>query len=124
VPDDPAPLALLVRGVGAASLVLAAAGLAAPRALAGAAGVRTPDDATLPVLVRLVAARQAALGLALLTRSPVDARRSAGLFLPVTVADAAAVVAGARAGVLARRSLVMAGLVLATNVWAARAAGR
>ena len=73
-----------VRGVGVVSLGLAAVGLAAPRELASLAGVRASGDASLPVLVRLNAARQAVLGLALLTRTPVDVRRSAGLFLPLT----------------------------------------
>lgn len=108
-------LELLVRGVGVVSLALAAVGLVRPRELAQAAGVRAPGDASLPVLVRLNAARQGVLGLALLTRSPVDVRRSAGLFLPLTALDAVAVLLGVRGGVLAPRSAAMALTVLGVN---------
>ena len=112
----------LVRGVGVVSVGLAAVGLARPRELAAAAGVRTADDASLPVLVRLNAARQGVLGLALLTRTPVDVRRSSGLFLPLTALDAVAVLLGVRAQVLAPRSAVMALTVLGVNVAVVRAA--
>ena len=105
-----------VRAVGVVSVGLGGVGVARPRALAAAAGVRPTGDASLPVLVRLAAARQVVLGLALLTRSPVDVRRSAGLFLPLTALDAATVLAGTRQGVLARRSSVMSLVVLAANV--------
>ena len=111
-----------VRGVGVVSLGLAAVGLVRPRELASVAGVRAADDASLPVLVRLNAARQAVLGLALLTRTPVDVSRSAGLFLPLTALDAVAVLLGVRAGVLAPRSAAMALSVLGANIAVARAA--
>lgn len=106
--------AALVRGVGVVSLGLAAVALVRPEAVAAAGGVRAPQDA-LPLLVRLNAARQAVLGLALLTRSPADLRRSARLFLPLTALDAVAVGLAARRGVVGTRSVVMAGAVLATN---------
>ena len=64
------------------------------------------------------------LGLALLTRRPTDVARSSGLFLPLTALDAVAVLAGARAGVLGRRSVVMALAVLATNAAVSRSAAR
>ena len=105
-----------VRGVGVASLGLAAVGLVRPRELAALAGVRASGDTSLPVLVRLNAARQAVLGLALLTHTPVDVGRSAGLFLPLTALDAAAVLLGVRAEALAPRSAVMALTVLGVNV--------
>ena len=108
-------LAGFVRAVGLACVGLGGLAIARPRALAEAAGVRSAGDASLPVLVRLAAARQVVLGLALLTRSPVDVRRSAGLFLPLTALDAAAVLGGTRQGVLARRSAVLSLVVLATN---------
>ena len=108
-------LELLVRGVGLVSVVLAAAGLVRPRELAAAGGVQTPGDASLPVLVRLNAARQGVLGLALLTRTPVDVGRSAGLFLPLTALDAVAVLLGVRGRVLAPRSAAMALAVLGVN---------
>jgi hypothetical protein len=109
-------LQTFVRAVGWTSLGLAAVAAVRPRALAAAAGVQTPDDPALPLLVRLCGARQAVVGLALLTRSPVDVGRSAGLFLPLTAADLVAVVAAHREGVVARRSVVMATVVLTTNV--------
>ena len=107
----------LVRVIGVASVTLAAAGLVAPRALAATAGVRDVSAPTLPLLVRLAAARQASLGLALLTRADLDAHRAAGLFLPTTVADAAAVLVAHRRGVLARRAAVASLVVLGTDVW-------
>ncbi len=82
------------------------------------------DDAALPVLVRLVAARQAVIGLALLTRVPVDVRRSAALFLPLTAADLAAVSGGVASGVLRRRSAVMSAAVFGVNAVVLRAATR
>ncbi len=111
----------LPRAVGHLSLVLAGIALVRPRDLAAAAGVRVAgDDRALPVLVRLVAARQAVLGLELLTRYPPDVRRAAGLFLPLTALDLAAVAGG----VLSRRSLAMAGAVLAVNAAVLGAARR
>ena len=85
-----------MRGVGVVSVGLAGRG-AGPAARAGRRrrGAAS-DDASLPVLVRLNAARQGVLGLALLTRTPVDVRRSAGLFLPLTALDAVAVLLGVR----------------------------
>ena len=110
--------------VGAVSVALSAIGLASPRALARAAGVRAAGETALPLLVRLIAARQGALGLALLTRVPVDVRRSAALFLPLTTADLTAVAAATAAGALHRRSLVMATAVLAVNAAVLVAASR
>ncbi len=112
----------LVHGVGAVSLGLAAVGVVRPRALAAAAGVRPADDPSLPLLVRLTSARQLVLGLALLTRSPVDVSRSARLFLPLTALDLVAVGVGVRQGVLAPRALAMSTAVLAANAAVARAA--
>jgi len=110
------------RGVGWASLALAGVAVAAPRRLAAAAGVRHADeDATLPLLVRLAAARQVALGLALLTRRPLDPRRAAGLFLPLTAVDAAAVLAAWQRGTVAPRAAVASLAVLAATTAAAGA---
>ncbi len=122
--SDDGRLEQLVRGVGVVSLGLAGVGLLRPRELAYVAGVRASGEASLPVLVRLNAARQAVLGLALLTRTPTDVGRSAGLFLPLTALDAAAVLLGVRSRALAPRSAVMALTVLGVNVAVARAAGR
>lgn len=121
----PSALDRVPPAVGGVSLVLAAVGLARPRTLAAVAGVRTAqEDATLPLLVRFVAARQAVVGLALLTRVPVDVRRSAALFLPLTVADLAAVLAATASGVLHRRAAVMSTAVLTANIAVLRAAVR
>lgn len=106
----------LVQGVGVVSVALGAYATARPRAVAAAGGVREPQAAVLPLLVRFAAARQLSLGIALLTRTPVPVGRASGLFLPVTALDAAAVLAARRAGVLRGRSLAMALTVLATNV--------
>lgn len=110
------PLEHLVRGVGVVSVVLGGYASVQPRRVAAVGGVRDPEAPVLPLLVRLVAARQVALGVAILTRHPVPVGRSAGLFLPVTALDAAAVLGARRAGVLSGRSVPMALAVLATNV--------
>jgi hypothetical protein len=112
----------LVRGVGVVSVLLGGYAAVRPEHVATVGGVREPYVPVLPLLVRLVAARQVSLGLALLSRSPVDVRRASGLFLPVTALDAAAVLGGVRSGVLARRSAVLSLTVLATDVAVWRAA--
>ncbi len=114
--DSTSPLQRLVQGVGVVSLGLGALATVAPRRVAAAGGVREPGAGPLPLLVRLVAARQVSLGLALLTRRPTPVGRASGLFLPTTALDAAAVLLGVRSGVLKGRSAVMATTVLATNV--------
>ena len=68
------------------------------------------------MLVRMAAARQALIGLAVLTRRPTDVARSAGLFLPLTTLDAVAVLAGVRTGALHPRSGAMSLAVLAGNL--------
>ncbi len=120
VSDPRYDLAPFGTAVGVVSLVLAAVGVVAPRPLARAGGVVDPAAPVVPLLVRFVAARQAALGLALLSRRPLDMHRAAGLFLPVTVVDAAAAVAGRRSGALSPRSTVMSLSVLAANAWVMR----
>jgi len=122
VTGHPEPLGGLVRAVGWASLALAGVAVVAPRLLAGTLGLRDPGASAVPVLVRLVAARQASLGLALLTRRPTPVRRSADLFLPLTALDAAAVVHGVRNGALDRRAAAAAAAVLTVNAWVARRA--
>lgn len=108
-----------VRAVGWTSLALAAVGTAAPRRLAAFGGVANPAEAAVPVLVRLASARQAVIGLAVLTRRPTDVGRSARLFLPLTALDAGAVYTGVRSGALRPRAAAASTLVLATNVWVA-----
>lgn len=122
-PEDLDQLARVGRGVGVVSLAVAAVGAARPQLLASVGGVRSTDPG-LSVVVRFAAARQAALGLALLTRTPLDMRRAAGLFLPVTAIDAAAAVAGVRSGALERRAGIVAVTVLVANSLVAVAARR
>lgn len=113
-------LARFVRAVGATSVGLSALGVARPRALLLAGGVVQPDGAAVvPLLVRLAAARQGVVGLALLTRRPTDVRRSADLFLPLTAVDAAVVLVAVRGRVLRRRSAALSLGVLAANSWVA-----
>ncbi len=104
-----------VRAVGWTSLALAGVAVARPRALAAAGGVVPVADASLPLLVRLAAARQGVLGLALLTRTPVPVARASGLFLPLTALDAAAVLLAVRQGVLRPRAAALSTCVLAVN---------
>lgn len=117
------PLEHLVRAVGVVSVGLGVVATLAPAQVAAAGGVRDVSGPVLPLLVRLGAARQLSLGVALLTRHPVPVARASGLFLPLTALDAVAVLAARRAGALERRSAVAALSVLATNV-AVRLAAR
>ena len=110
------PLQQLVRGVGVVSVALGALAVVAPRRVASAGGVADPSPTGVTVLVRLAAARQVSLGLALLTRSPVPVARAAGLFLPLTALDAAAVLHASRSGLLAPRAARAALVVLATDI--------
>lgn len=110
------PLQHLVRAVGLVSVGLGAVATVAPARVAAAGGVREVSGPVLPLLVRLNAARQLSLGLALLSRRPTPVSRASGLFLPLTALDAAAVLAARRAGALEPRSARMALTVLATNV--------
>lgn len=106
-----------VRAVGGVSVALAALGVARPRALTSAGGVvQVPGGGVVELVVRLGAARQGVIGMALLTRHPADLARSSGLFLPLTAVDAAVVVAAVRSGVLRPRAAAMSLAVLATNV--------
>ena len=118
------PLQHLVRAVGVVSVGLGVVATVAPARVAAAGGVRDTSGPVLPLLVRLNAARQLSLGIALLTRRPVPVARASGLFLPVTALDAAAVLLARRAGALERRSAVMALSVLAANVAVRAAADR
>ena len=106
----------VVRAVGVVSVGLSLLGLVRPRALTSGGGVvAVPPGGVVDLVVRLGAARQGVLGLALLTRRPPDARRSAALFLPLTAVDAVVVIGAVRAGVLRPRAAAMSLAVLATN---------
>ncbi|MCV2487780.1 DUF4267 domain-containing protein [Geodermatophilus sp. YIM 151500] len=103
------------KSVGTLSIWLGTAGLFAPRAITRLLGVRrdaTTDDAALPLLVRLVAARNIAMGAALLASPPPQARRTTEVTLLLTALDAAAVWTSRHTGDVARRSAVLSSVVL------------
>jgi hypothetical protein len=104
------------KSVGSLSIWLGTAALFAPRAITRALGVRasaTRTDTALPLLVRLIAARNIAMGAALLVSPPPQPRRTTEVTLLLTGLDAAAVWTAAAEGDVARRSAVLSGVVLA-----------
>src|SRR3712207_3624090 len=112
------------KSVGSLSIWLGTAGLFAPRALPRLLGVdeqATRGDAALPLLVRLIAARNIAMGAALLVTPAPQARRTTEVTLLLTTLDAAAVLIGRRGGDVARRSAALSLVVLAAS---AAGAGR
>ena len=93
--------------IGSLSIWLGTGALFAPRAITRVLGVRedaTRDDVALPLLVRLVAARNIAMGAALLATPAPQARRTTEVTLLLTGLDAAAVLVGRRGGDVAGRS--------------------
>ena len=107
------------RSIGALSVWLGTVALFAPRAMTRLLGVRadaTQDDAALPLLVRLIAARNIAMGAALLVSPPPQARRTSEVTLLLTGLDAAAVLVSRRTGDVAGRSALLSLLVLATTL--------
>jgi len=107
------------RSIGALSVWLGTVALFAPRATTRLLGVRadaTRSDAALPLLVRLVAARNIAMGAALLVSPPPQARRTSEVTLLLTGLDAAAVLVSRRTGDVAGRSALLSLLVLATTL--------
>jgi hypothetical protein len=103
------------KSVGSLSIWLGAAALFAPRAITRALGVResaTRTDTALPLLVRLVAARNIAMGAALLVSPPPQPRRTTEVTLLLTGLDAAAVYTAAAGGDVARRSAALSTVVL------------
>jgi hypothetical protein len=104
--------------VGTVSIWLGTAALLVPRALSRKVGVREAaarSDAALPLLVRLVAARNIAMGAALLVTPAPQARRTTEVTLLLTALDAVAVLVGRRGGDVARRSVALSLAVLATS---------
>lgn len=102
--------------IGALSVWVGTAGLVAPRPVARLLGVPAPaaaGDGALPLLVQLVAARNVALGAALLVTPAPQPRRATEVTLLLTTLDAAAVWGAHRRGRLARRSAVLSSVVLA-----------
>ncbi|SNS15959.1 hypothetical protein SAMN06893096_102283 [Geodermatophilus pulveris] len=103
--------------VGTLSIWVGTAALFAPRALPrllGAAERATRTDVLLPLLVRLAAARNIAMGAALLVTPAPQARRTTEVTLLLTALDAAAVLAARRGGEVAPRSAVTSLVVLGT----------
>jgi hypothetical protein len=101
--------------IGTLSIGLGTGALFAPRALTGVLGVSdvaARSDVALPLLVRLIAARNIAMGAALLVTPAPQARRTTEVTLLLTVLDAAAVLVARRGGDVARRSPVLSLTVL------------
>ncbi|WP_299951250.1 DUF4267 domain-containing protein [uncultured Modestobacter sp.] len=93
--------------IGSLSIWLGTGALFAPRAITRVLGVReeaTRTDVALPLLVRLIAARNIAMGAALLVTPAPQARRTTEVTLLLTALDAAAVLVGRRGGDVAGRS--------------------
>jgi hypothetical protein len=110
--------------IGSLSIRLGTGALFAPRALTSALGVRDEaarTNSALPLLVRLVAARNIAMGAALLVTPAPEARRTTEVTLLLTVLDAAAVLVDRRGGDVAGRSV---GLSLTVLSLAAAGAAR
>lgn len=108
------------KAVGTLSIWLGTGALFAPRTVGRLLGVRSDaaaDDVALPLLVRLTAARNIAMGAALLAAPP--ARQATQVALLLTGLDLGAVLVAARETDVARRSAVLSTLVLATSAAAA-----
>lgn len=104
--------------IGSLSIWLGTGALFAPRALTRVLGVddvATRTDTVLPLLVRLIAARNIAMGAALLVTPAPQARRTTEVTLLLTVLDAAAVLVGRRGGDVAPRSAGLSLVVLALS---------
>ena len=105
------------KAVGSLSVWIGTAALFAPRWIAGVLGVRDAaarTDIALPMLVRLMAARNITLGAALLAVPASQARRTSEITLLLTGLDAAAVLVGRRGGDVAPRSAALSLAVLGT----------
>jgi hypothetical protein len=107
------------KSIGTLSIWLGTGALFAPRRLARVLGVRgaaTDTDIALPLLVRLMAARNITLGAALLLVPVSQARRTTQVTLLLTGLDAAAVLVARRGGDVAPRSAGLSIAVLSTAV--------
>jgi hypothetical protein len=108
--------------IGTLSIWIGTAALFAPRALPrllGADDTGTRTDVLLPLLVRLAAARNIAMGAALLVTPAPQARRTTEVTLLLTALDAAAVLVARRGGDVAPRSVVLSSVVLGTSAYGA-----
>jgi uncharacterized protein DUF4267 len=107
------------KGIGTLSIWLGTGALFAPRAITsvlGVSDVAAHSDAALPLLVRLIAARNIAMGAALLVTPAPQARRTTEVTLLLTLLDAAAVLVARRGGDVARRSPALSLVVLSGAV--------
>ena len=104
--------------VGTVSIWLGTAALFVPRALPRLLGLdpeATRTDVALPLLVRLIAARNIAMGAALLVTPAPQAKRTTEVTLLLTALDAAAVLVARNGGDVARRSAGLSLTVLSTS---------
>lgn len=104
--------------VGSLSVWIGTAALFAPRTLPrwiGLDDAATRTDVALPLLVRLAAARNIAMGAALLATPAPQARRTTQVTLLLTALDAAAVLVARRGGDVAKRSPVLSLIVLGAS---------
>ena len=97
--------------VGAVSMGLGVLGVLAPRTTARAFGVR--GAGALPLLVRMVGVRNAALGLRTLQATGAEERRSVQTGLALGVVDGVAVLTAVRNGVLSKKAAAGVLVVLA-----------
>ena len=103
------------KSIGTLSIWLGTGALFAPRAITSVLGVddtAARTDTALPLLVRLIAARNIAMGAALLVTPPPQARRTTEVTLLLTALDGAAVLVGRRGGDVADRSVGLSMTVL------------
>ena len=110
------------KSIGTLSIWIGTAALFAPRALPRLLGVDdtgTRTDVLLPLLVRLAAARNIAMGAALLVTPAPQARRTTEVTLLLTALDAAAVLVARRGGDVAPRSVVLSSTVLGASAYGA-----
>ena len=108
--------------VGTLSIWVGTAALFAPRALPrllGASETGTREDVLLPLLVRLAAARNIAMGAALLVVPVPQPRRTTEVTLLLTALDAAAVWTSRATGDVRPRSAALSGVVLAVASYGA-----
>ncbi len=106
------------KSIGTLSIWIGTAALFAPRTLPRWLGLdeaATRTDVALPLLVRLGAARNIAMGAALLVTPAPQARRTTEVTLLLTALDAAAVLIARRGGDVKDRSAVLSLAVLATS---------
>ena len=103
------------KSIGSLSIWLGTGALFAPRAITSVLGVRDDaarTDGALPLLVRLIAARNIAMGAALLVTPAPQAKRTTEVTLLLTALDAAAVLVGRRGDDVAGRSVGLSLTVL------------